>query len=765
MNDTPLPDHAAKQVLYVLDASHRLEQRLLEQWLLSGEQEDASRDCARVVLPIATSRDHIPAGELERHLDKPADTLLVPLRIAWLSSLELKGSRPRLRDLLWGHSGRPGVWRARYILKYRPDRVRRLAAEPATLGELRERMRSRGGDADDSARLADFIASQAGLALDIAERRLRGSRYKVPRQVARQLQSSSRLKLDLQLLAADSGRPLEDLEAESERIMKELVSTPSPFWIDVMGALTRKVRTLGYQSDMVIDPERLQRARQISREYPCVFLFTHKSHVDGFAHLSVLYENDFPAPHTLGGINMAFAGIGYTFRHSGAIFIRRSFSDDELYKLVLRRYIGYLMDKRFSLSWAFEGTRSRVGKLMPPRYGLLKYVIEAAHASGIANLHIIPVAINYDLIGDVQDYATEQSGISKRPESLGWFMGYLKGLMQPLGQIYLDYGEPVVLESSPSPDDRLALSKLAFQVGVEANKVAPVTLPSLIAMILLGAAPGALTRSELLQRLDEFVGWIRERGIRLTNHFEPRNRQQLIDLFRVMVRNGLITEYGDGPEELFAIKPEQHSVASYYRNTTAHYFVTKAIAELALLHVSMLDGNRVEAFWAHAERLRDSFKFEFFYAPTEEFRQELRQELERYRPGWEASLETEPAFAAQLLSTVTPHVAHATLLPYVEAYRVVSDILAGMDDEGTLEAADCVSRALGYGRQAYLQRRISSEASVGKLLFENGYRLMSNMGLTEGGTENIGARRREQSRGFRELAFRLERIRILAQPS
>jgi len=759
-----MPPHDAKQVLYILDSSHRLEQRLLEQWLESVEQDAAGHDCARVVLPIAASRDYIPGRELESHLDKPADTQLVPLRIAWLSSLEIKGSRPRLRDLLWGHSGRPGLWRARYILKYHPDRVRQIAAEPATLGEVRERLRARGGDAGDSACVADFIASQAGLALDIAERRLRGSRYKVPRQVARQLQSNPRLELDLQLLAAESGRPIGELEAESAIIMKELVSTPNPFWIDVMGAVTRKVRTLGYQKDMIIDRESLQRIRQISREYPCVFLFTHKSHVDGFAHLSVLYENDFPAPHTLGGVNMAFAGLGYTFRHSGAIFIRRSFSDDELYKLVLRRYIGYLMDKRFSLSWAFEGTRSRVGKLMPPRYGLLKYVIEAANSSGIANLHIIPVAINYDLIGDVQDYATEQSGVAKRPESLGWFIGYLKGLMQPLGQIYLDYGEPVVLESAPSPDDRLALSKLAFQIGVEANRVAPVTLPSLIAMILLGAAPGALTRSELLQRLDEFVSWIRERGIRLTNHFEPQNRQQLIDLFRVMVRNGLITEYSEGPQELFAIKPEQHSEASYYRNTTAHYFVTKAIAELALLHASTLDANRLDAFWANAESLRDLFKFEFFYAPTEEFRQELRKELERYRPGWEASLEAEPAFADQLLSTITPHVAHATLLPYVEAYRVVSDILAGMDDNDTLELADCVSRALSYGREAYLQRRISSEASVGKLLFENGYNLMSNMGLTEGGTENIGARRREQSRGFRELAFRMERIRILAQP-
>jgi hypothetical protein len=94
--------------------------------------------------------------------------------------------------------------------------------------------------------------------------------------------------------------------------------------------------------------------------------------------------------------------------------------------MMLRQYISYLMEKRFPLSWSFEGTRSRVGKLMPPRYGLLKYVMDSAHATGARNLHIIPISISYDMIGDVKDYAKEQSGGVKRPESLSWFVGYLR---------------------------------------------------------------------------------------------------------------------------------------------------------------------------------------------------------------------------------------------------------------------------------------------------------------------------------------------------
>ena len=133
---------------------------------------------------------------------------------------------------------------------------------------------------------------------------------------------------------------------------------------------------------------------------------------------------------------MAFAGVGFLARRSGAIFIRRSFQDKPLYKLVLRQYLSFLLEKRFPLTWSFEGTRSRVGKLMPPRYGILKYVIDAMQELPDENLHIIPIAINYDMNNDVKDYAAEQSGGRKRPESLSWMISYLRR-MRPVSYTHL----------------------------------------------------------------------------------------------------------------------------------------------------------------------------------------------------------------------------------------------------------------------------------------------------------------------------------------
>ena len=755
----------SSSILFILDASHRVEESLLREWLEAEHVGSGySGQAQQVVVPIAHAPEDIPTQALAQALDVSPDTLIVPLRVVWLSSVDEKGAAPRVRDLLLGNPRRPRAGKARRILRKTPGRVKRIAAEPATLDELRSRFASRFGESASSGQLVEFVAGQASLALDIAERRLRGSRYKVPRRVAENLRTSLRFKFAVQQISAEQGTPVAELMKESAEIMKELISIPKTFWLDVMDAFNRRMITLGYETDLVLDHAGLERIRQITRDYPSALLWTHKTHVDGFAMHHTFFSNDFPAPHILGGVNMAFAGLGYMARRAGAIFIRRSFQDNPLYKMILRQYIGYLLEKRFPLTWAFEGTRSRVGKLMPPRYGLLKYVVEAAHAAGAENLHIIPIAINYDLIGDVKDYAVEQAGAVKQPESLRWFIGYLRGLRQPMGRIYVDFGVPVILQQCPSGEDTLALQKIAFQVGVEVNKVTPITLPSLVTMILLGAAPRALTRDELVGEMEALLSWARERHIRITSDFKPENEDHLTALVQTMINNGLITRYEGGPEVVYAMAPEQHGVANYYRNTIIHHFVNKAIIELALMQVAGRQTDLLATFWAEAERLRDLFKFEFFYAPTDEFRDQVREELNHYDSEWETRLDNETGFAQRLVGEFGPLVAHATLLSFVEAYRVVADVLALQPHDHDVEEKDAVNQALAYGRQAYLQRRISSEASIGKLLFQNAYKLFANMDLTRSGDAGQGERRKQLSQDLRELAHRIDIIRTVAQP-
>ena len=415
------------------------------------------------------------------------------------------------------------------------------------------------------------------------------------------------------------------------------------------------------------------------------------------------------------------------------------------------------------MTWAFEGTRSRTGKLMPPRFGLLKYVLEAAYYTEARDIHVIPVTVSYDLMRDVEEYATEQTGRKKQAESLKWFVGYLSSLRQPMGRMYLDFGEPVVLEQAPDPDDRMALPKIAFEVAVQANKVTPITLPAIGCMVLLGAAPQALTLEELQGEILAHVRWARHRGIRLTSDFTPERLSHVDQLANAMVGMGLLMRYDEGSDTVFGIEQDQQPMASYYRNSIIHHFVNKAIIELALLQAGDVPADEARAaFWQETERLRDYFKFEFFYPEKAQFRQELEVELARVDPEWEARLQEGWQGIHQLLSSMRPLVAHASLWSFVEAYSVVFNLLARLDAYESLQEEDCINQALKEGKQLYLQRRINSEASIGKILFSNGYKLASNFGLTEGGGPELADQRDNLLREFKELWRRLDRIRSMA---
>jgi glycerol-3-phosphate O-acyltransferase len=304
---------------------------------------------------------------------------------------------------------------------------------------------------------------------------------------------------------------------------------------------------------------------------------------------------------------------------------------------------------------------------------------------------------------------------------------------------------------------------VAFAVGVEANRVTPITLPSLLCMILLGAAPRALTTDELRREAGALTNWARKRDVPLTENLDTQDEEQISQLMDDMIRNGLLTRYDDGPERVFAIAMEQHGVASYYRNTVIHFFVSKAIAELSLLHLAQENLRGEDAFWEEAERLRDLFKFEFFYAPKDQFRRDIDAELSRYQPGWEAALDAE-GFALTLFTRLRPLVAHSVLLPFVEAYRVMADVLARQPLGEDPQEKECVQQSLAYGRQAYLQRRISSEASIGKVFFSNGFKLADNLGLVVNADEATQEQRREFASNFRALQRRVERVRAAALP-
>lgn len=750
--------------LFILEVRNSVETNYLLAYLAEKfGLDDARNELNWVALPLSDKPLENRFDGLAQKLNTAADTEFIPLRVAWQLPGFDSGGSIKKRHILFGDPRTPGRLRAWMILKREPSRAQCLIGQSASLKELRQRFdqRALGSGLSREVEFVNFVGRQAVLTLDGCERNLTGQRYKAPRFVAASLVASPKFRAAIDKLATQLKRPEVELYKEARNYMKELISRPSPLYIDVKARLDRFMLSQGYESEVVFDQTELPRLRETMQNHPTLLLFTHKTYVDGVTPTDLAYKNDLPMLHVFGGINLDLFGLGFLFRRAGVIFIRRSFENNLLYKLVLRHYVSYLLEKRFPMTWAFEGTRSRLGKLMPPRYGLLKYVLDSANHNDIKNVHIIPVVTSFDLIRDVEEYALEQTGRIKKAESVTWFFSYLKSLREPMGKVYVDFGAPVVVEQAPQPNDRIGLSKIAFEVAVQANRATPLTLTSLLCFSLLGISPRAMTAPELQKVLSFIVSWAQERGIRYSADLTEESLASIQKVIDALVNSRLLICYDQGSTTVYAIEPDKHPLASYYRNSIVHHFLDKAIIELAIFKArEQREENAADIFWSETERLRDLFKFEFFYPPKEEFRTNLETELSRVDPDWRTRLAAGGNELRSLSNRFQPLVGHAVFLPFVEAYTVVIDILANSDPSASISKKICTEKALKEGRQAYLLRRITSEASIGKILFENGYKMAVSQGLTSGDVEQLSSKRRSLLKEFRALSRRMEKSRL-----
>ena len=229
----------ARRVVFLLDACSGIEKRILRQWILE-HHVPTGIPYEMIAIPPTRRRPRRPRldSRLEACLAAYDDPLLTPLRVVWLPKEAPGGPRRRLlRLLLLGDPRDPG--RVRQALgARRSTRYQVVAGEAALASELRERWRRAGGaDLGETTGLADFVTRQAALALERAERRVRGLRYKVPRFVREDIVSRPAFRGGVARLAADAGRPVPPALREAERYLKEIAATHSPYVIDLTAQL------------------------------------------------------------------------------------------------------------------------------------------------------------------------------------------------------------------------------------------------------------------------------------------------------------------------------------------------------------------------------------------------------------------------------------------------------------------------------------------------------------------------------------------------
>ena len=743
--DEVLSEHGEGRVLVVSEAATDVERDAVL---------EALADRAAVV-ELVDARD----DELVDRLDGD-DAAVVPVRVVWLPGERDGERRASLRDILTLEDPRrPRARSQSRIAERAPDRRQVVAGEPARVHELRRRWTEDTGGEGGRESFAEYVRRQASLALERAERPLLGDRYKVPRLVVEEIAESARFREEVAELALRLERPTEEVMEEAVEALDEVVAAQSRLAMDAFDLITRPLFERAWEID--VDRSSLERLRELNRTRGLIFLPAHRSYVDPLVLGRVLDEAGFPRNHTPGGENLRFWPLAPIARRAGIIFIPRSLRGKEVKKFVLREYLGFLAAKRFNLEWYMEAGRSRTGKLRPPKFGLLQFIVDALRSGRVDDVALVPVSITYDRLPEVGTMAEEEMGAPKSPEGLRWLARYARGnVTQGLGTVYVRFGEPVSLREgldtaeSRGADEQLAMQKVGFEVFHRINAVTPITPMSLVTLALLGVDGRALTLDEVIDELAPFLEYIDERRLPLTDRDGVTDRIGLRGTLQRLESAGIVSRYDRGTTVVHAIEPGQHHAAAFYRNSSIHWFVNRAIIEVAIAMTAEDPGeDPVETAWQHCLRLRDLLKFEFFFSDKRRFLQLLLRERELMGIDDDTEVPDGPAAAEAVLEQVGFLAAPIVLRPFLEAFSVVADRLAARDPRRPIVEKEFVAECADVGRQYLLQHRLRNPESVSPELFSSALRLVENRDLFDPGREGVAVMR---------LAFADEIRRVLA---
>lgn len=564
-------------------------------------------------------------------------------------------------------------------------------------------------------------------------------------------------------LAGSLGRDRGEVTAEAAGYLREMGAMHSP---RAMRSWSRFTTWMFRAHELLVDEEAARRLQELDRRYSLLFLFSHRSYLDGAAVPVALDRHGLSPAYTLGGANLSFFPVNRLARRAGIVYIRRATQKLPVYRLTLRAYIGRLIRNRKNLSWSIEGGRTRTGKLRPPTYGILRYVVDALDADPDTEALIVPVSIVYEQLHEVGAMTAEARGARKRPEDVRWLIRFARLQASRLGRAYLDFGEPVPLrermaelrdadrQDPQAQQDRHVVERIALDVSHRINQATPVTVTAVVCLAML-AADRALTLDGVLRTIAPMATYIESRRWPVAGAADLTDRATVGRTLHELVASGVLTSYDGGTDTVWVIGPDQHLVAAFYRNTAIHLLVDRAIGELALVAAAEGGPDGLATATEEALRLRDLLKFDFFFARRRDFAEQMALELAIIEPGDGVGLrEFTPADARHWLQQAEPLVAPLVLRPFLDAYHLVADRLAAAGD-GRVDETPFLDECLRVGRQWALQGRLASEESVSLELFKPALQLARHRGLLDAGTPDLPQRRADFLDELRETARRV----------
>lgn len=683
---------------------------------------------------VAELPDPFPSlVQLQRSLDQgERPIVLVPLTLVWRR-------RPRnisrsWRDVLFGDPEEPGVIRAvlGFILHRGISKVR--VGTPVSLDE---ELRAEGAPSD--AMVARKVRGFLHQHLLKEARVITGPPLKRPERVAVETLRDLTLKRTLAEIARERGRADDSTQKEAHACLREIAATYSPVAVDVLKWILSFVFNRIYDG-VDIDLRGVRQLAEAGTKGPLILCPCHKSHIDYLILSYVLDEHGLQPPHIAAGDNLNFWPVGRLLRMGGAFFIRRSFRGDKVYQATLSAYVKHLLRDGFTQEFFVEGGRSRTGKLLAPKFGMLSMEVDAwlDGAKG-QEPFFCPISVSYEKLAEGQSYERELKGGEKQKEDAKALLSATSVLRSRYGRITIRFDTPVSLKAlfaergvDPEHHDaearRKLVAALGWRVAAGINRCAPLAPMGVTCAVLLSHDARALEEEEVLARAEFLHQAAIDGGAHAPPWNQPDRRSEGVVHVppAELVKKALdsLREGGEarvhlvGQERYWAVQEDKRYALDYHKNGILHFLVAPAVLAAAL---RSYDGQAVPLpdLLKRAKNLSRILKSEFIFEPGRPFEAIVSEQLALLLR-WGLAEKRGEAGAEMVVPTahgaVRLELLAELLRPFLEGVWLAVDGLSMLAQP--LEAKEWTRRLLERGRAAYLAGRILRQESLSKALLE-----------------------------------------------
>ncbi len=351
-----------------------------------------------------------------------------------------------------------------------------------------------------------------------------------------------------------------------------------------------------------VDLHHFREFQKLAPDYEVIYVPCHRSHIDYLLVSYFVYHNGLVPPHVAAGVNLNLPVVGRFLRMGGAFFLRRSFRAQKLYAAVFNEYLSRILSNGTSIEYFIEGTRSRTGRLLTPKSGMLSMTVRAYLRTPNRPIMFQPIYVGYERLVEGASYTAELSGQSKKSESLLDLFKALGILRKKYGKVHVSFAEPVFLDellSQTTPQWREdaqgkekpawlnpMIDQLGNRIMTGINNAAHVNAINLLAAIMLSTPKHALGRTELISQLEMYLDLLANCRYSERITFTEQGADEIIAHGLSM---GVLERREHPLGEILAVKEDQAVLLTYFRNNVSHL-----MALPSLVAASFLNARRVE---------------------------------------------------------------------------------------------------------------------------------------------------------------------------